>query len=591
MHPFFLPPLAAVCLPLATVGFGTQPTPPMASTTSAASSATWLSQYGVELAAAEPVDEVQNDSEPGHPQTLQAEQDPPRTELNPSLVYEQFAKAQRANGQARPQLDLYDFSFAGYHHGEVALPELSGPVLDITDFGALPNDGQDDAAAIQRAFTAAEAAAPCVVFFPPGRFQLGDPDGPPIEPLTMTASGVVLRGSGAGSLGEGGTELYMPEHLNATQPENLWTTPYAIQLGPRAVASGPAAKMLSKYKQTTHAIELDDAGELAAGDWVLIQGRTPKWNATWIAPFAMEPEWTRMAENGVQIAQRLQIESVEEHTVRLHAPLRIPVALSQAIDLELTVRSQVLGSEIGVEDLAFVGNWKTPFKHHKDDVHDGGWSLLQMQNVTNSWIARCRFTDVNRPWDLTRCANVSVLDSFTDGNAGHHATGLSEATNCLIAWYDDRAGHQHGPGVQARCAGNVFHQVTWTETNSFEAHANYPMLTLFDECHGALRYGHWGGDRRALPNHLGGLTFWNFEQTGAPTKDFEFWRNRKFGVHGRVVPPVIVGWFGKAESGTNLAKGQTQRIEFKGAVASPQSVWRAQLKLRLDELPAWLAER
>ncbi len=534
---------------------------------------------------------MQDGSEPGHPQTHQAEQDPPRAKLNPSLVFEQFAKVQQTNDLARSQLDLFDFSFAGYHYGEVAPPNVTDPVLDVTDFGAVPNDNLDDAAAIQRAFTAAQAAAPCVVFFPPGRFQLGTVDGPPIEPLTMTASGVVLRGSGAGALSHGGTELFLPEHLNATQPENMWTTPYAIQLGPRAIESGPAIKVLSKYKHASSTIELDDASALAAGDWVLIQGRTPIWNSAWIAPHAMEPEWTRMAENGVQIAQRVQIESVEDNTIRLHAPLRIPIPLDTASDLELTVKRQQMGSAIGIEDLAFVGNWQTPFKHHKDDVHDGGWSLLQMQNVTNSWIVRCRFTDVNRPWVLTRCANVSVLDSMTDGNRGHHASGLSEATNCLVAWYDDRAGHHHGPGVQARCAGNVFHQVSWTTTNSFEAHANYPMLTLFDECRGALRYGHWGGDRRALPNHLGGLTLWNFEQTGAPIKGFEFWRDRKHGVHGRVVPPVIVGWFGEAEPSTTLAEGQAQTLELKGQRANPHSVWRAQLELRLGELPAWLAER
>ena len=117
------------------------------------------------------------------------------------------------------------------------------------------------------------------------------------------------------------------------------------------------------------------------------------------------------------------------------------------------------------------------------------------------------------------------------------------------------------------------------------------MLTLFDECRGALRYGHWGGDRRALPNHLGGLTLWNFEQTGAPIKGFEFWRDRKHGVHGRVVPPVIVGWFGEAEPSTTLAEGQAQTLELKGQRANPHSVWRAQLELRLGELPAWLAER
>lgn len=510
------------------------------------------------------------------------------------------AAQQRAASHAFPDLNSslwpWDYSFAGYRRGEEALPEARGPVLDVTDFGAIPDDGRDDAVAIQRALTAAESNAPCVVYFPPGRFQLGSTKAPPSAPLTMTASHVVLRGSGHGA---GGTELFLAHHLQALNPEQMWTTPYALQLGPRSIEQGVPARVIRAGFEAPvqkplqwFALELDHVDGLMPGDWLRIAGRHPAINAAWIAPRKVESEWTRMIEKGVQVSQRLQIKRIDGKVVWLHAPLRLPLLMTALEQLELVATKQTLGSEIGVEDLAFVGAWQAPFKHHKDDVHDGGWSLLRLQNVVDSWIARCRFTDVNRPWVVASSANVSVLDSFTDGNKGHHATGLSEATNCLVAWYDDRAGHHHGPGVQARSAGNVFHRVTWTATNSFEAHANYPMLTLFDECRGALRYGHWGGDRRALPNHLGGLAFWNFEQIGAPVRDFEFWRARKHGVHGRVMPPVIVGWFGAAEPESSLAEGQARALQSKGEAVKPASLWKQQLAGRLGfELPAWLTER
>lgn len=484
---------------------------------------------------------------------------------------------------------LPDFSFAGYDHGESAPPDVDGRTLDVTDFGAVPDDGRDDAAAIQRAFDVAERVAPCVVYFPPGRFQLGTVDGPPIEPLTMTASDVVLRGSGHEA---GGTELFLARHLDARDPEKMWTTPYALQLGPASIAQGAPARVVSAYDGPTDELLLDDVRDLAVGDWVRVAGRTPELNAAFVAPLEPEPEWTRMLEQGVQVSQRLQVAAVKGERVVLRAPLQIALTLEEPRDLELVVSEQTMGRGIGVEDLAFVGNWTRPFRHHRSDVDDGGWSLLQLRNVTDSWIRRCRFTDVNRPWVLSRCANVSVLDAYTDGNRGHHASGLSEATHCLVAWYADRAGHHHGPGVQARAAGNVFHAVTWPASTSFEAHANYPMLTLFDACRGALRYGHWGGDRRGLPNHLGGLVFWNFEQVGAPVRDFEFWRPRSRGVHGRVVPPVIVGWFGPAEAESSLAEGQARALLSKGAAVEPASLWKLQLAERLGgELPKWLTER
>lgn len=480
---------------------------------------------------------------------------------------------------------VLDFAYAGYDHGESAPPDVTGRVLDVTDFGAVADDGKDDAAALQRAFDAAEDAAPCVVFFPPGRFQLGDKGAPP-APLTMTASGVVLRGSGHLA---GGTELFLAHHLPAADPTKMWTTPFALQLGPRAIEQGPPARVVTPYFEPLDVLELDAELDLEVGDWLRVAGRTPELNAAFVAPFEVEETWTRMVEHGVQISQRLEVAAVDSKRVHLRAPLRLPLTLDAPRDLELVASKQTMGHGIGVEDLAFVGNWKAPFKHHKDDVHDGGYSLLQLANVTDSWIRRCRFTDVNRPWVLVRAANVSVLDGFTDGNRGHHASGLAEATNCLVAWYEDRAGHHHGPGVQARCAGNVFHAVSWTETNCFEAHANYPMLTLFDACRGALRYGHWGGDPRGLPNHLGGLVFWNFEQTGKGIADYRFWRPKPGSVHGRVVPPVIVGWFGEGERKTSFV--DVEPLVAKGRRVEPASLWLAQLAERCGALPAWLAAR
>src|SRR5262249_41351972 len=49
---------------------------------------------------------------------------------------------------------LPDFSFAGYRWGEEAIPDLA-PTLDVTSFGAVPDDDRDDTEAFKRAFAAA----------------------------------------------------------------------------------------------------------------------------------------------------------------------------------------------------------------------------------------------------------------------------------------------------------------------------------------------------------------------------------------------------------------------------------------------------
>jgi polygalacturonase len=64
-----------------------------------------------------------------------------------------------------PSALLPDFSYSGYHHGEKAIPEIKGPVFNVVDYGAVPNNGKNASAAIQAAVDACEAAGVCVVFF------------------------------------------------------------------------------------------------------------------------------------------------------------------------------------------------------------------------------------------------------------------------------------------------------------------------------------------------------------------------------------------------------------------------------------------
>src|SRR4051812_31875678 len=66
-------------------------------------------------------------------------------------VWQQYVEAKKA-GSVPP---LPDFSYAGYHAGEDALPDVKGPVFDVTTYGAKPDDGQDDQDGIQKAVDAA----------------------------------------------------------------------------------------------------------------------------------------------------------------------------------------------------------------------------------------------------------------------------------------------------------------------------------------------------------------------------------------------------------------------------------------------------
>src|SRR5688572_18882103 len=92
---------------------------------------------------------------------------------------------------------LHDWSFAGYHAGEKALPATPpGATYNVLTYGADPSGVADSTAAIQQAIDAAGAAGGGVVYLPAGTFRVKPPAGA-VGALYIGKSGIVLRGAGA----------------------------------------------------------------------------------------------------------------------------------------------------------------------------------------------------------------------------------------------------------------------------------------------------------------------------------------------------------------------------------------------------------
>ena len=99
---------------------------------------------------------------------------------------------------------LPDFSYAGYHWGEKAIPQLP-TTMKATDFGVIADDGKDDTEALKKAFAAAHAQeGPVVLELPAGKLIVSDI-------LYIERSNFVLRGAGSDNQG---TVLYFPIPLN-----------------------------------------------------------------------------------------------------------------------------------------------------------------------------------------------------------------------------------------------------------------------------------------------------------------------------------------------------------------------------------------
>lgn len=109
-------------------------------------------------------------------------------------------KAFQSATDRSPAEILTDYSYAGYEHGEKAIPDVQGPVFKVTDYGAIADDAISDEDAIRKAVAAAEKAGGGVVLFPAGKF-LVFADRFTAASIRIGKSGVVIRGAG---LGKGG---------------------------------------------------------------------------------------------------------------------------------------------------------------------------------------------------------------------------------------------------------------------------------------------------------------------------------------------------------------------------------------------------
>ncbi|TAJ12781.1 DUF4955 domain-containing protein [Marinilabiliaceae bacterium JC017] len=489
-----------------------------------------------------------------------------------SQLWEDF-KAKSSKGKTA---ELPDFSYAGYHHGEEAIPAVTHKVFDVTDFGAVPNDGISDKAAIKKCIAAAVKNGSGIVFFPQGRFRVNEDSDEP-TPIIIKGKNIVFRGSGAE---EGGTELFMKNHLPPKNPKNLWSCHYMLQFtggGKEVVLTEVSANAPrgSKY------IQVQNNSGIKAGDWIVLRVKN---NAVDLIEKEMcgcdlQKEWTSITNKGVYVNEYHQVVRVKKKMIELKEPVMR--------DIEKNHNWQILSyahaEEAGVEDIAFVGNWKEKFKHHADCIHDGGYSILKYHRQANGWIRNCRFTDVNRAVNIVLSANVSVLNCTVTGTPGHSSISANASTRVLLGNIKDSSSQWHAPGVTGPSIGTVLWRIKYNENTCFETHASQPRCTLFDCTEGGFFIGRGGGARKNLPNHMEYLVLWNYKELGEAETDFEFWSSKTW--FWKIIPPYVVGFHG---AGTTFNKAQVKVLESLGTPVDPESLYEAQLELRLGYLPEWI---
>ena len=473
---------------------------------------------------------------------------------------------------------LPNFSYVGYHYGAAAIPENKQlKVFNVTDYGAKPDDGISDKEAIRKAIKAAENNGGGIVFFPKGRFLVNE-DVDDKDQIVISSSNIILRGS---SSGEGGTELFMKNMLVPKDSTKMWTTPslFTSNSKDKTVSIG---KILSNVPIGSSIIYLQKPADIKPGEWLELRMRSndPALIKKEMGIHEADISWTSLVKDGVFIKMYFQVKDVSDNHIQLYAPIPFEIDAKYV----WTVYKFANISEIGLENLAFVGNWKEKFVHHRSWKDDSGFTLWHLSNVVNGWVVNCRFTDANAGLTIGDCANISVLNCTITGNPGHEAISNTGGTNVLLANITDLSGAWHSIGVANTSINTVIYKAKYPSNASFETHSSQPRNTLLDDVTGGLQNNRGGGAVENMPNHMSNLIFWNYKQTNTLYSPFDFWPTQFR--YWKIPMPIIVGFTG----GTTFIHEQLKYEESTGKAVLPTSLYEAQLKLRLGKVPTWLTD-
>ena len=487
------------------------------------------------------------------------------------------------------ELDLPDYSYAGYALCPESIEPQDLPVVLVRDHGGVSNDRHSDRDAVIAAIRAAEALGGAAVQFDAGVYLVNEESGG-MEAITITGQNIVLRGTTPTEANRQGTVLFMRHHLNPQDPKRMWATPplFNFTLEPGLNKAPVLTRITAGTPRGGFEVTVEDASRLEVGQYVVLQSQDPAAVPELLAGLKPWDIWTNTINKGVSIrGEKHRITAIKGNRVTFFEPI--------LTDIDPQNRWEVTPAPMAkgwvVEDITFRGDCPEPFVHHKNAAHDSGWTMLGFFRGYAPVVRRCRFIDVSTSVSFSACYGATAIHCTIAGRRGHNAiiSGyFSRGT--LIAFCKDltREGSFHGFAASHGAVGTVIYR-SINSKRGLDWHGSGPYATLVDACRGGL-IGN-GGSYLNLPNHLQDLTLWNYRQThGTVFTNYDWWEPRRSEERysgAKVVLPRIVGYHGKP---TTFLAENCFAVVSHGRPVKPGSLFEAQLLRRLGTLPEWIAE-
>ena len=449
-------------------------------------------------------------------------------------------------------VQLPDFSYAGYGYGEVPLPQSSGTVIEVTQFGATPNDQRDDSNAVLAALARAnEVEGPVVIRFPAGRFILS-------EVLLIERSHLIVEGAGQG---RGGTELHFPRPLrmvdgsdrlaslrayltendkrqvvpdrNIDEPFSIysWSGGFIWSKSPDMPADTEYATVNSSEEAMQAILGIADSQDVTVaagsnirpGDVITIRwySRDGRSSALLDSIYGTQTKeiGSRLWETPARaiVKQTTRVTSVDAGRVRIADRLLHDIGADMPADI---VPWRGL-TEIGIRDLAFSFPVGTSFGHHLEE----GWNAICLTDIFNGWVRSVRISNADSGILIYNSASLTIRDITTEGERkAHYSVHVGSAHNVLVSELHVFNSVVHSLSFNTLSTRSVFQRASVFKDPVLDQHAGANHQNLFDDLrlhitaspsNSGPTYALWDGSGAAYwqPGHGRFNTHWNIQLT------------------------------------------------------------------------------
>ena len=417
-----------------------------------------------------------------------------------------------------------DFSYAGYHAGEVDIPAPKAKWDLKRDFHAVGDGHADDTSALVKAL---ETIRNEVLFIPKGVYVIS-------KRIDLNHGNVIIRGAGSNE-----TILLFPNSLqdlfgNSAKgsEQSQWAfRPGLINVSGQDPINDQTrlASVTSPASRGTKSLEVSNPISIKKGEWIrLVESDPPKDHPNTGSLIKhlygdLMPSGSDLLGTASVVRFLSRVKKVSGKTVELERSLPYDVRLEWTPEIHRFTPSV---TEIGIEHLSIHFPW-SPYPGH---FKEKGYNAIFMESVSQCWIDDVEIQnsdfgiDLNstnfctvRNVTLTTSESRAVGEGGRDGN-GHHGIDISHGTENLVTDFDVRTKFVHDISVEWYALHSVFKNGRGVDLNmDHHREANYSSLFSNLDCGVCSRPFNSGGSANRGAHSGAYSTFWNVRGS-APIK-------------------------------------------------------------------------